>query len=81
MVERLHHTTAGLYHHGPKEGQTQVTAQTLSQKQSTPENAKKSKRAGQKDAEGVIPFHDGEGKEEMRKFSGISEKWNGQSEP
>ena len=63
VVERLHHTTVGPFHPGPKEGQAPVTAQTLIQKQRKPKRGMQGKRAAQKNPEGVIPFHGGEGKE------------------
>jgi methyl-accepting chemotaxis protein len=56
-VERLHYTTVGLFHPGPKEGQAQVTAQTLIHKQRKPKRGMQGKRAVQKNPEGVIPFH------------------------
>jgi len=62
-VERLHHTTGGLFHPRPKEGQDRVTSQTLIQKQRKPKRATESKRTAQKNPEGVIPFHGDEGKE------------------
>jgi hypothetical protein len=39
VVGRLHHTTADLFHRGDREGQAQVTAHTLIQKQSKPKKA------------------------------------------
>ena len=63
VIERLHHTTVGLFRPGPKEGQDRVTSQTLIQKQRKPKRATESKRTAQKNLEGVIPFHKAEGKE------------------
>jgi methyl-accepting chemotaxis protein len=63
VVERLHYTTTDLFRHGPKEGQAPVTAQTLIQKQRKPKRAMQGKRTAQKNPEGIIPFHEHEGKE------------------
>jgi methyl-accepting chemotaxis protein len=70
LVETLHQTTAGLFHHGPKEGQARATAPTLIQKQRGPEKAVVSKRAARKDPEEVIPFQEGKEKDEevLREF-------------
>jgi len=76
MVERLRHTPAGLLP-GLNKAKSRGTAQTLLQKQSTPEETGKSKGAGQKDAEEVVHSQDGKDKEEMKRFIGMSEKWRG----
>ena len=62
-VERLHHTTTDLFRHGSKEGQAPVTTQTLIQKQRKPKRAMQGKRTAQKNPEGIISFHESEGKE------------------
>jgi len=63
MVEKLHHTTASFFHHGPREGRAQITAPTLKQKQSRPHKVTGRKRTVQKDPEEIIPFQKGKGKE------------------
>jgi len=67
MVERLHHTTAGLFHQGPREVHPQVTAHALVRKQSKLKKATEGERAAQKDPEEGIPFQEGVGKEEDEK--------------
>jgi methyl-accepting chemotaxis protein len=70
VVGRLHHTTADLFHRGDREGQAQVTAHTLIQKQSKPKKAVEGKRSAQKNPKEVIPFHEGKEKDEevLRNF-------------
>ncbi len=71
VVGRLHHTTPDLFHHGVREeGQAQVTAHTLIQKQSKPKKAVEGKRSAQKNPKEVIPFHEGKEKDEevLRNF-------------
>jgi methyl-accepting chemotaxis protein len=58
MMGKLHDRTANLFHHGDREGQTQVTAPMLLQKQSKPKKRVEGKRFAQKDPEEVIPFHE-----------------------
>ena len=64
VVERLHHTTVGLFHPGPEESRVQVTAPPLKQKQSKPKKVTERKRTAHKDPEELIPFHEGKEKDE-----------------
>ncbi|HVP77890.1 MAG TPA: methyl-accepting chemotaxis protein [Thermodesulfobacteriota bacterium] len=59
----FHYTTAGSFHHGPKESRERVTAQTFVRKQREPEKVKVGKRSTRKHPEEVIPLHEGEDKE------------------
>jgi len=64
MVERLHLKAADLFHPGTPEGQVQVTARTVAQRQTKPKKAAEGKRSAQKDPKEVIPFDKGQGKDE-----------------
>jgi methyl-accepting chemotaxis protein len=70
VVGKLHHTAAGLLHHGPEESRVQVTAPPLKQKQSRPKKVTEGKRTAHKDPEELIPFHEDKEKDEqvLRKF-------------
>ena len=64
VAGRLHHTAADFFHPVAREGQAQVTAHTLFQRQSKPPKAVEDKRSAQKDPKEVIPFLEGKEKDE-----------------
>jgi methyl-accepting chemotaxis protein len=70
VVGKLHHTAAGLLHHGPEENRVQVTAPPLKQKQSRPKKVTVGKRTAHKSPEELIPFREGKEKDEevLREF-------------
>ena len=64
VVERLHHRATDFFSPGAREGQVQVTARTVTQKQGKPKKAVEGKRSAQKDPKEVIPFDKGQEKDE-----------------
>jgi methyl-accepting chemotaxis protein len=70
VIEQSHHTPADLFHNGAREVYTQGAAHTAPPKQTTSKKALEGHHAAQKDPEEVIPFHEGEEKDDeiLRNF-------------
>ncbi|MCG6534300.1 MAG: methyl-accepting chemotaxis protein, partial [Syntrophales bacterium LBB04] len=69
-AETLCHTAAGLFHHGTKEGRTQVATHTLTQTRSKPKGPVEGMDPARRDPQEVIPFHEGEENDDevLRRF-------------
>jgi len=56
IVESLHHRAADLFHPATREGQIQVAARTVAQRQRKPKKAVEGNQSAHKDPKEVIPF-------------------------